>query len=177
METAVVYRWATMFLVVIHCRFSPSEVKTSQFAVATVATKVQTVEKVVEVPMVGQTLQGTTQEVDIPLAPRREDLDGDGMGWILIRQQAPLLAVSFLVLTIVSAMILFFFGNDVHFLDACSLHTFLFCRNTLFLVLGMHRAPTVFSCLHATYLTRSILRKLWNRRLLDSTDPSFALFR
>ena len=109
METAVVYRWATMFLVVIHCRFSPSEVKTSQFAVATVATKVQTVEKVVEVPMVGQTLQGTTQEVDIPLAPRREDLDGDGMGWILIRQQAPLLAVSFLVLTIVSAMILFFF--------------------------------------------------------------------
>ena len=109
METAVVYRWATMFLVMIHCRFSPSEVKTSQFADATVATKVQTVEKVVEVPMVGQTLQGTTQEVDIPLAPRREDLDGDGMGWILIRQQAPLLAVSFLVLTIVSAMILVFF--------------------------------------------------------------------
>ena len=43
-------------------------------------------EKVVEVPMVGQTLQGTTQEVDIPLAPRREDL-GDG---ILIRQASPL---------------------------------------------------------------------------------------
>ena len=34
--------------------------------------KVQTVEKVVEIPQVGQTLQGTTQEVDIPLAPRRE---------------------------------------------------------------------------------------------------------
>ena len=38
--------------------------------------KVQTVEKVVEVPMVGQTLQGTTQEVDIPVAPRREDAVG-----------------------------------------------------------------------------------------------------
>lgn len=34
---------------------------------------VQTVEKVVEVPMVGQTTQGTTREVDIPLAPRREE--------------------------------------------------------------------------------------------------------
>ena len=34
--------------------------------------QVQTVEKVVEVPMVGQTSQGTTREVDIPLAPRRE---------------------------------------------------------------------------------------------------------
>ena len=36
--------------------------------------KVQTVEKVVEVPMMGQTTQGTTREVDIPLAPRREDV-------------------------------------------------------------------------------------------------------
>ena len=35
--------------------------------------EVQTVEKVVEVPQVGQTMQGTTREVDIPLAPRRED--------------------------------------------------------------------------------------------------------
>ena len=35
--------------------------------------KVQTVEKVVEVPMMGQTTQGTTREVDVPLAPRRED--------------------------------------------------------------------------------------------------------
>ena len=33
----------------------------------------QTVEKVVEVPMVGQTTQGTVREVDVPLAPRRED--------------------------------------------------------------------------------------------------------
>ena len=62
-------------------------------------------EKVVEVPMVGQTLQGTTQEVDIPLAPRREDLDGDGKGWI---------GVSFLVLPILLAMILgLVFGSDV----------------------------------------------------------------
>ena len=38
--------------------------------------KVQTVEKVVEVPMADQTLQGTTQEVDIPVAPRREDTVG-----------------------------------------------------------------------------------------------------
>lgn len=34
---------------------------------------VQTVEKVEEIPQVGQTTQGTTREVDIPLAPRRED--------------------------------------------------------------------------------------------------------
>lgn len=33
----------------------------------------QTVEKVVEVPQVGPTMQGSTREVDIPLAPRRED--------------------------------------------------------------------------------------------------------
>ena len=39
--------------------------------------QVQTVEKVVEVPMVGQTSQGTTREVDIPLAPRREVGSGE----------------------------------------------------------------------------------------------------
>ena len=39
----------------------------------------QTVEKVVEVPQVGQTMQGTTREVDIPLAPRRED---GGKTWL-----------------------------------------------------------------------------------------------
>ena len=42
--------------------------------------KVQTVEKVVEIPQVGQTLQGTTQEVDIPLAPRREATRDLGFG-------------------------------------------------------------------------------------------------
>ena len=35
--------------------------------------KAQTVEKVVEIPQVGQTLQGTTQEVDMPLAEASRD--------------------------------------------------------------------------------------------------------
>ena len=46
--------------------------------------QVQTVEKVVEVPMVGQTSQGTTREVDIPLAPRREVGSGEMLQHVVL---------------------------------------------------------------------------------------------